>query len=153
VRLSNWARHVIICLDDAFPIGTVKSLKAAEARDCFAVIDAALDMGEGFPHLWASVRENLESEFLYLTRPDYEILTFHIEPAHAHVLIRQASAFALDATVERWKARAFLGTRFPPAFARNIWAPGYYDTVLTEPEAIEAARAAIDSHPPPPWMR
>jgi hypothetical protein len=151
--LSTWARHVIICVNDAFPTGTLKSLEAADASDCFGVIDAALDVGEGFPHLWASVRKNLESEFMRSRSPDHEVITFHIEPAHAHILIRQSGAFSLDATVARWKAAALAGWRYPRAFVPDIWAPGYFDTVLTEPEDIETARIAIDSHAPPPWAR
>jgi hypothetical protein len=140
-------------VDDAFPAGTVKSLEAADAGDCFGVIDAALDVGDGFPHLWASVRENLESELIQSRGPDHEVITFHIEPAHAHILIRQSGVFPLDATVERWKAKALGGWRCRRPFVQNIWAPGYYDTVLTEPEDIETARIAIDSHAPPPWAR
>jgi hypothetical protein len=149
-RLLTWARHIILCVEDAFPSGTVQSLEAAEAGACFGVIDAALDVGQGYPHLRFSVREDLEAQFIHSRGPDYEVITFHIAPTHAHVLIRQNDDFPLELTVDRWKKMAFAYSGHSPALAQRIWAPGYYDTVLTDADDIEAARVAIDSHEHPP---
>ena len=148
-RWSQVARHVIICVKDAFPSGTVRSLEAAEPRDCFAIIDTALDVGQGSrflrsPSIWSELR----SEFVSPSEGDYAVLAYHIAPTHAHVLFREAERFSLEATVERWKSVALSASNEPRGFARWIWAPGYYDTTLREPDEIEAARIAINLHTP-----
>jgi hypothetical protein len=148
-RWSERARHLIICVDDAFPVGTVDHLEAADPRDCFAIIDAALDAGQGSPYLRRpSICSELRSGFAPDSGADYDVLAYHIAPTHAHVLIREADRFSLDATVERWKVMALSTTRDRRAFERWIWAPGYYDTMLEDPAEIEAARVAIGFHAP-----
>jgi hypothetical protein len=146
-HMSQWARHIIICVDDAFPAGTVRRLEAARPQDCFAIVDAALDVGEGArylraPRIWA----DLESELLSSRGRDYEVISFYIAPTHAHVLIREAEGFCLETTVERWKAEAIGDLSDPRALDRQIWAPGYFDTVLTDPREIEQTRTAILIH-------
>jgi hypothetical protein len=141
------ARHVIICVEDAFPAGTVQSLEAAEPEDCFAIIDAALDVGQGSrflrsPSIWSELR----SEFASPSGGDYKVLAYHIAPTHAHVLIREAERFSLEATVERWKSVALSASSDRRGFNRWIWAPGYYDTTLQDPAEIEAARIAVNLH-------
>jgi hypothetical protein len=149
IRWSDWARHVIICVDDAFPVGTVQSLDAADPEDCFAIIDTALDAGQGSRYLRSpSIWSELRAEFVQHGGPDYDVLAYHIAPTHAHVLIREAQRFSLDATVERWKAVALSTTSDRRAYGRWIWAPGYYDETLEDPAEIEAARIAIDFHTP-----
>jgi hypothetical protein len=150
-RWSQFARHVIICVEDAFPAGTVRSLEAAEPRDCFAIIDTALDVGQGSrflrsPSIWSELR----SEFVAPSGGDYKVIAYHIAPTHAHVLIREADRFSLEATVERWKSVALSGSSDRRGFDRWIWAPGYYDTTLHEPAEIEAARIAVNFHTPIP---
>jgi hypothetical protein len=122
-RWSPLARHVIICVEDAFPSGTVRSLEAAEPRDCFAIIDTALDIGQGSrflrsPSIWSELR----SEFVAPSGGDYAVLAYHIAPTHAHVLIREADRFSLEATVERWKSVALTASSDRRGFGRWILA-------------------------------
>jgi hypothetical protein len=123
---TGWSvRHIIICVNDSFPAGTVQALQAARPQDCFALIDAALDAGRGTPYLAIpSICENLESEFLVATGADNQVITFCISPTHAHVLIKDTGDFSLDATV----------------------APGYYDTSIRDVRQIESVRMAIVVH-------
>jgi hypothetical protein len=147
--MSSWARHIILCVDDAFPVGTVRSLEAAAPQDCFAIVDAALDVGQGSRYLWARpIREYLESEFFLPIDRDYEVIKFYLAPTHIHLLIREAEGFSLEAKVEYWKAMAVRGLSDPRDLDPRIWAPGYYDTVLMGPREIEAERMAIDLHRP-----
>ena len=144
---SDYARHVIICVEDAFPAGTMARLEAAEPAQCFKVIDQALDAGEGSRYLKSPVVwRDLRAEFVAERDRDYTVLAYHIAPTHAHVLIREAPRFSLEATVERWKAVALAGSGDRMAFGKWIWAPGYYDQILREPSDIDAARVAIDFH-------
>ncbi len=136
-------------MEDAFPAGTVLRLEAAEPRNCFAIIDAALDAGQGSRYLRSpSIWGELRSEFVAPLGGDYVVLAYHIAPTHAHVLLREAERFSLEATVERWKAVALAGSSDRRGHGRWIWAPGYYDTILQEPDEIEAARTTIDFHTP-----
>lgn len=154
VAWSDYARHVIICVENAFPSGTIARLEAAEPAQCFEVIDQALDAGEGSGYLKSPVVwRDLRAEFVSDADRDYAVLAYHIAPTHAHVLIREAPRFSLEATVERWKAVALTGAGDRMAFGKWIWAPGYYDQILCDVEAIEAARVAIDFHGSEPPKR
>jgi len=145
---TRWSvRHIIICVNDSFPAGTVQALQAARPQDCFALIDAALDAGRGTPYLAIpSICENLESEFLVATGADNQVITFCISPTHAHVLIKDTGDFSLDATVERWKEGALNGWNGRRAPDERIWAPGYYDTSIRGARQIESVRMAIVVH-------
>ena len=74
------------------------------------------------------------------------MVAFYIAPTHAHVLITEAEGFCPAATVERWKSMAVRDLSPAGVFDRRIWAPGYFDTVLTDPREIEQARLAIVIH-------
>jgi hypothetical protein len=146
-ELSTWARHIIICAQDAFPKGTVASLEWAKPADCFSVIDHALDASQGSPFLGSRATwVDLWSELNPSDGREYEVLAHHIAPTHIHVLIKEAEGFDLEATVDRWKAAALSDPNCVRIPDRRFWAPGYYDTILEEAGEIDAARVTIGCH-------